>query len=131
MKIWKNSVLFYLGGTAYMTLEFLWRGHSHYSMFLLGGGCFLMLGQLRKCKLPLPALVILGAAGVTILELATGLIVNRDYSVWDYRQMPFNYRGQICLVYSLLWIPVSLLGMGLHALGQKLLRFSDPGQEPA
>lgn len=121
MKIWKNSVLFYLGGTAYMTLEFLWRGHSHYSMFLLGGGCFLMLGQLRKCKLPLPALVILGAAGVTILELATGLIVNRDYSVWDYRHLPFHYQGQISLIFSLLWMPVSLAGMELYRLADKTI----------
>ena len=74
---------------------------------------------------------LLGAGIVTMVELGVGLLANRDYSVWDYRQMPFNYRGQICLVYSLLWIPVSLLGMGLHALGQKLLRTADPGQEPA
>lgn len=118
MKIWKNAVLFYLGGTAYMTLEFLWRGRSHGSMFLLGGICFLMLGRLRKLRLPLPFNGILGAAGITGLELLAGLIVNRDYSVWDYRQMPLQYRGQICLPYSLLWIPVSLLGMHLYGLAE-------------
>lgn len=119
MKIWKTLVLFYLGGSAYMTLEFLWRGFSHYSMFLLGGGCFLMLGQLRKMKLPLPVLVMLGALGVTALELITGLAVNQNYAIWDYRHLPLNYRGQISLIFSLLWMPVSFAGMELHRLADR------------
>ena len=114
MRIWKNSVLFYLGGASYMTLEFLWRGRSHGSMFLLGGGCFLMLGQLRRLRLPLPVLTMLGAVSVTGMELAAGLTVNRAYAVWDYRPMPFNFAGQICLPYTLLWMPVSLAGMLLY-----------------
>ena len=119
MKIWKKSLLFYLGGAAYMTLEFIWRGRSDGSMFLLGGSCFLTLGQLRKLRLPLPILTMLGAAAVTGLELAAGLAVNRDYGVWDYRLMPLNFRGQICLPYSLLWMPVSLAGMVLYDKAEK------------
>lgn len=122
MKIWKNSVLFYLGGAAYMTLEFIWRGRSHGSMFLLGGCCFLMLGRLRKTALPLPVQTLLGATGITGLELLTGLSVNRDYTIWDYRQMPLQYRGQICLPYSLLWVPVSLMGMLLFERAEKRIR---------
>lgn len=122
MKIWKTLVLFYLGGTAYMTLEFLWRGRSHGSMFLLGGFCFLLVGGAlgRAPRIPLALRLILGAGIITALELATGLLVNRDYSVWDYREMPFQFLGQICLVFSLLWIPVSLLAMALYRWAQKL-----------
>ena len=58
--------------------------------------------------------------------LLTGLMVNRDYSVWDYRQMPLQYLGQVCLPYSLLWIPVCLLGMNLYGLAEKLLRRAGP-----
>lgn len=123
MKILKTCLLFYTGGTAYMMLEFLWRGHSHYSMFLLGGSCFLLLGQLRKLRLPLPILVILGALGITALELLTGLWVNRNYAVWDYRQLPYNFLGHICLNYSLLWMPVSLAGMALYELADRSCRF--------
>ena len=123
MKILKTCLLFYTGGTAYMMLEFLWRGHSHYSMFLLGGSCFLLLGQLRKLRLPLPLLVILGALGITALELLTGLWVNRNYTVWDYRQLPYNFLGHICLNYSLLWMPVSLAGMELYELADRSCRF--------
>ena len=75
-----------------------------------------MLGQLRKTNLPLPAKVAAGAVGITVVELAAGLAANRQHQVWDYRQIPLNYRGQICLPYSLLWVPVSLGGMALYGL---------------
>jgi len=57
---------------------------------------------------------------ITAVELGVGLLVNRDYRVWDYRGLPMNYRGQICLPFSLLWIPVSALGMALHGLAEKI-----------
>lgn len=114
MKIWKQILLFYLGGMAYCALELLWRGRTDGSMFVLGGLCFVALGHLRKVRLPLPVLVVVGALLVTGGELLTGLLVNRDYSVWDYRALPLNFRGQICAIFSLLWMPVSLAAMMLY-----------------
>ena len=114
MKLWKNAVLFYMGGAGYMALEFLWRGRSYGSMFLLGGSCFLVLGKVRKLPGPLPVKVLLGAAAVTGMEFMAGLLVNQQHQVWDYTDMPMNFRGQVCLPYSLLWLPVSLAGMLLH-----------------
>ncbi len=112
MRIWKSVFLFSLGGSAYTVLELLWRGRSHGSMFALGGICFVLIGQLQKLrKMPLALLLVLSAGLITGLELVTGLLVNRDYSVWDYRQMPYHYLGQICLNYSLLWIPVSFVAI--------------------
>ena len=121
MKIWKNAVLFYLGGASYMALEFLWRGRSHGSMFLLGGGCFMALGQIRRLPMPLPMRAVLGAGVVTGMELATGLLVNQRHQVWDYTAMPMNYQGQICVPYSLLWIPVSLGAMLLYGQADKIV----------
>ena len=114
MKFWKQAVLFCVGGGAYTGLELLWRRRSHSSMFVAGGLCFLLLGQLKKLKLPLLGRATLGAAGITAVELLTGLAVNQNHTVWDYRAMPLNFMGQICLTYSLLWVPVSLLGMKLY-----------------
>ncbi len=122
MKIWERSVLFYLGGAGYMTLEFLWRGRSDGSMFLLGGGCFMVLGRLGRLRLSRPVQAVMGAGAVTALELLTGLAVNREYAVWDYRGMPLNLRGQICLPYSLLWVPVSFLGIALYGKAEGLLK---------
>ena len=123
MKILRSVILFYIGGTAYMILEFLWRGRSHGSMFLLGGLCFLLVGGggNKFRRIPLPFRLLLGSGIITTLELATGLVCNRNHQVWDYRNQPFQYRGQICLAFSLLWIPISLIAMQLYAITQKRL----------
>lgn len=122
-KYWKGAVLFYLGGTAYMLLEFCWRGRSDGSMFLLGGLCFLLVGGriARMARLPLALRLVVGAAVITALELLTGMLVNGQYQVWDYRSMPCQFMGQICLNYSLLWIPVSLAAMHLHECVENVL----------
>ena len=74
----------------------------------------MLLGQLQKTKLPLPVRALAGAAVITGVELLAGLAANRQHQVWDYRDMPLNLMGQICLPYSLLWIPVALGGMYLY-----------------
>ena len=118
MKIWKQAILFYLGGSAYMGLELLWRGRSHGSMFVAGGTCFLLIGHLNRVRprLPLPLRAVTGAGIVTMVEFAAGLLVNRDFGVWDYRDQPGNLMGQICPLFSTLWIPLSLLAIYLYGL---------------
>ena len=102
-----------------MGLELLWRGRSHVSMFAAGGWSFLLLGKLRETRLPDPVKPVAGAGLITAVELLTGLLVNRDYHVWDYRTLPGNFKGQVCLPFSLLWIPVASLGMELYGLTEK------------
>ena len=116
MKIWKNAVLFYIGGAGYLTLELLYRGRSHGSMFLAGGLCFLLIGHLSHVepKLNLAGRTVAGALIVTTVELAAGLLVNRQYEVWDYRDQPLNFMGQICPAFTLLWLPVSLAAVLLY-----------------
>ena len=108
--------LFAIGGLGYMGLELLWRRRTHGSMFFAGGSCFLLLGRIQRRFSSLPARAIAGSAAITGVELLTGVLVNRKHHIWDYRNMPMNLRGQICLPYSLLWIPVSLLGGRLYRL---------------
>lgn len=116
MKIWKQSVLFYLGGCAYVGLELLWRGRSHGSMFVAGGTCFLLIGHLNRVRprLALPLRAVTGAGIVTMVELAVGLLCNRNFEVWDYRDRAGNFLGQICPMFTALWIPVSLMALLLH-----------------
>ena len=118
MEFGKRVLLFCVGGIGYVALEYLWRGWSHSSMFLAGGSCFLLLGKLNSVqpRLNLPLRGLAGAGIITTVELLAGLLVNRDYRVWDYRNLPMNYQGQICLRFFLLWIPISLLAMALHHL---------------
>ena len=119
MEIGKKAALGALGGGVYVGLEMLWRGRSHVSMFAAGGVCFLLLGRVRRLREPVRT--ILGPAAITAVELATGLLVNRDFGVWDYRAMPGNFLGQICPVYTLLWLPLSLVGMALYARADRAL----------
>ena len=116
MKIARTLGLFAVGGGIYVGLELLWRRRSHGSMFAAGGICFLLLGKIRQLPIPWAIKSVLGAGAITAVELGTGLLVNRDHHVWDYRQALMNYRGQICLPFTILWIPVSAIGMGLYGL---------------
>ena len=108
---------FFLGGGIYVGLELLWRGRSHPSMFLAGGVCFLLLGQLNRVqpRLPLILRALFGALAITQVELLAGLLFNRNYQIWDYRNTPLNFFGQICLPYCLLWIPLSLFALLVHS----------------
>ena len=116
MRFLKHALLFCIGGAAYVGLELLWRGHSHISMFAAGGVCFLLIGQLGRVEPRLPAFARAcgGALIITMVELATGLLVNRQYQGWDYRDRVGNFLGQICPAFTVLWVPVSLLAMWLY-----------------
>ena len=126
--LWEAS-LFFLGGGGYMMIEWLWRGYSHGSMFLLGGVCFRFLGLLRR-RLPPYLVPLAGAAAITALELFTGLLVNRalGWAVWDYSAQPGNLFGQICPAYSLLWLPLAALAAALDGLME---RFAPPRRLPS
>ena len=127
MKIWKNCLLFYTGGMVYLSLELLYRGRSHGSMFLAGGLCFLLIGHMNRVepKLPLPLRAIVGALIVTTVELGTGMVFNRQYQVWDYRDQPGNFMGQICPLFSALWIPLSLAAALLFEKMEKRIPAGD------
>ena len=129
MKIWKNMVIFYFGGMLYLGLELLWRGWSHGSMFILGGLCFLLIGLLDKVfpRMPVLAQMLAGTGIILAVDLYGGMSLNRwlGWAVWDYSRMPFNYLGQICLPFALLWFPVS----GAAILAEDWLRkrlFGEP-----
>ena len=92
-----------------MGLELLWRGWSHGSMFLAGGCAFLLLGQVDRRVSRLGRKAVVGAWAITAVELMTGLLANRDHSVWDYRDQPYHFMGQICPLFTTLWIPLSLM----------------------
>ena len=39
----------------------------------------------------------------TGIDFATGMLANQHYEFWDYRRLPFNFMGQICLQNSLVY----------------------------
>lgn len=109
----KEIILWFIGGLLYIGIELMWRGYSHWTMFLLGGICFVGMGQINEVIpwcMPLWQQILIGTAIITGLEFLTGCIVNLlfGWNVWDYSGMPMNVMGQICVPYILLWIPVSV-----------------------
>ena len=123
MTIWKRAVVFLAGGAAYVGIEILWRGYSHISMFAAGGLCLLLIGHLGEVepRLPIPLRILAGAGIITMVELGMGLLVNRDYGVWDYRSQPGNFLGQICPYFCLLWLPLSWLAILVYEKMMKVM----------
>ncbi len=117
-KILKNLSLFAAGGGIYILMEVVYRGYSHWTMFLLGGLCFLALGYINRFlpwKTPLLLQMLIGTIIITALELITGYIVNINlgWHVWDYSNVPLNFYGQICLPASVGWYFLSAVGIVL------------------
>ena len=114
----KYLFLFDVGGLLYVLIELAWRERSHWTMFILGGICFIYLGLINEIlpwTMPLWKQILVGAVGITFLEFFTGCVVNLwlNLGVWDYSNMPGNLFGQICPQYFVLWLPVSLMGIVL------------------
>nr|DAZ22967.1 MAG TPA: Putative ABC-transporter type IV [Caudoviricetes sp.] len=126
----KEVILAIIGGLIYILIELIWRGHTHISMFILGGICFVAIGlinELFSWELGLVWQSVIGAVIVTVLEFITGLIVNiwLGLGVWDYSNMPFNLLGQICLPFAFAWIALSAIAIVLD----DYLRFWIFGEE--
>ena len=93
MKRWhKALILSLMGGDLYCMVELIWRGHTHWSMFLLAA----------MLSLPLD----LANEHMAWEELGAGLILNvwLKLDIWDYSRLPGNLWGQVCLKYALLWV---------------------------
>lgn len=102
--------LFLVGFTGYPLLELLYRRRTHYSMALAGGLAACFIGRISRIRASLPVKACLCGLGITVIEGAFGLIWNRQHQVWDYRDQPFNWRGQVCVKFTALWC---LLSAGL------------------
>ena len=109
-------VLLLIGGTTYFSIEMLWRGHSHWTMALVGGVCFILIGAINEYlpwELGMIQQAFIGASIVTAVELIAGLILNvwLKLGIWDYSNMPFNLWGQICLPFFFAWLALSIVAI--------------------
>lgn len=109
----KEFIIFIIFGALYCLLEISFRGYTHSSMFLLGGLCGVLIGILNEITptMPIPLQMLISSIMVTVLEFIFGYILNIKLGlhVWDYSNRAFNYKGQICLLFSILWFLLSLI----------------------
>lgn len=112
----KPLILITIGGLVYSMIEIIYRGYTHWTMILVGGLAFYLIGCLNEhidwC-IPIYKQMLIGAIIVTVLEFISGIIVNiiLKWHVWDYSDMPFNICGQICLPFSIIWFFISFLAI--------------------
>lgn len=114
-----------IGGFGYCTIEILWRGRTHYSMFFAGAivlSSFYYIAH--SFHLPLWAKCLIGMLIITATELVFGLVFNiiLKENVWDYSNIPMNFLGQICLPFSALWFLLS--GAAFFAIDKAGLLFN-------
>lgn len=115
-KISESLFLWGLGGSIYYIIEMVFRGFSHWSMFMLGGVCMIFFGKQgiwTEWKDPLWKQVGRCTLFVAAGEFITGIIVNKflDWEVWDYSDQPLNLFGQICVPFILLFSGLCLIGI--------------------
>lgn len=112
----KMVVLLLIGGTTYFGIEMLWRGYSHWTMALVGGICFVLIGAINEYipwDMGFIDQALLGAIIVTAVEFISGLILNvwLGLGIWDYSSLPMNVMGQICLPFFFVWIALSAVAI--------------------
>lgn len=112
----KYTFLFLTGGFAYGGIEILSRGHSHISMLIAGGICFVLIGLLNEAfpwDISIISQMVISAGIVTAVEFTVGFIVNvkLKLNVWDYSDKPYNIMGQVCLLYTNIWFLLSLFAI--------------------
>lgn len=112
----KLILLFVFGGLVYMGVEILFRGYTHFSMFFVGGLCFVLVGGINE-KLPwdmaFVSQMMIASLLVTLVEFVAGVILNLvlGLGVWDYSSLPYNLFGQISLIFSVGWFFLSAVGI--------------------
>ncbi len=78
---------------------------------LYGTGALMMLIVSAPFRDNLFLTYIAGCIGATVLEYATGVVMEALFRVryWDYSDQPFNFQGHICLGSSLAWGGLTIL----------------------
>lgn len=100
-------LVFVIGALGYGSMELVFRGHTHWTMFIMGGICLNLVYLISNYnKLTMPEKWIVGAVVISATEFFVGGIVNLTlgWEVWTYADYPMNIMGQICLLFSLLWL---------------------------
>lgn len=115
-KIVKFIVLFSFGFFTYMLIELIYRQYTFVLMGIVGGIMFLILDQINnKISWDVDILLqgVIGSLIVTFFEFVIGSLFLKGYLpiMWDYSNLWMNYKGIICLPFSLAWIGLSIVAV--------------------
>ena len=96
----------------------MFRGNTHWTMLIVGGLCFVLIGAINEVfsyEFALTSQMLLSAIIITAMEFVSGTVINDWFKlgVWNYSDMPYNVNGQVCLVFFCAWFFLSLVGIVL------------------
>ena len=114
--LFKHLCLGVIGALLYMGIELLYRGRTHWTMGIVGGLCFVLVGfinEILSWDIPLWLQGVIGVIIITVLEFISGVILNiwLGLGIWDYSRMPFNFMGQICLTFTIAWFFLAIVAI--------------------
>lgn len=116
-KIYKNTVLFIVGFCLYITIEVLFRGYSYPLMGVCAGLAVIIIDKINdhiSWDIDISVQCLLGMLIVTIMELVIGLIALDTGLLpimWDYSNLPLNFRGIICIPFMIVWFFLSFIAI--------------------
>lgn len=129
-RIVKMMVLFLVGFVVYGLIELIYRGKTYPLMAVCGGVAILILDQINnKISWDVDLLLqgVIGSFVITSMEFIIGELSLHNIlpAMWNYSNMPMNYKGIVCLPFSIIWIFLSIFGifladaMNYYVLGEK------------
>lgn len=116
-----------VGAFFYGATELAGRGFTHITMGLLGGVAFLVIhtlnGERRRGRIGLLTGAVISGLFITSCELLAGEVLNvrLGMRIWSYRELPLNFDGQICGLFSFFWLILSLVGFMADELLRKYI----------
>jgi len=116
--ILKNVVLFGVGMIAYMLIEQIYRGYTFFEMGICGGIAIVLLDKINdhiSWDMDILLQGCIGSALITGMEFIIGNLSLAGVlpKMWDYSNVWLNYKGIICLPFSLIWIVLSICAIML------------------
>ena len=111
--ILKNVVLCVVGGLSYGIIELIYRQKTYFLMILCGAIAIILLDKINDYISWDMDILLQGCIGsliITGMEFTIGnlYLMGIVPKMWDYSNVWLNYKGIICLPFSLIWILLSI-----------------------
>ena len=112
-RVFKILSIWFIFGMCYFTLEGIYRipkgGFANLIMLFIGGLCGVLIGSINQFpkfnNMAVWKQAAIGTVLTLIVEYASGYVLNikLGLNIWNYSDMYFNIKGQICLEFALIW----------------------------
>ena len=112
-RVFKILSIWFIFGMCYFTLEGIYRipkgGFANIIMLFIGGLCGVLIGSINQFpkfnNMAVWKQAAIGTVLTLIVEYASGYVLNikLGLNIWNYSDMHFNIKGQICLEFALIW----------------------------